>query len=219
MLSTPPSLLTIGLCALAMAGGAALLTTPTTGDLNSYFSPESLKAGATCPGKPGDGEPAVDDFRAEWYAKVWRAADEPSLYLQSQEAKASSRRTYRFTLLPSFRSPAIVRLDERPDGRFRMTATRLFSPEPTAPGHRTTRIERILTVAESQGILNQLENSKVMSLAPAVCDQGADGSHWIIEGIEGGQLHYADRWAPEAGPIRDVGIGFLALAGWNADPR
>jgi len=216
MLSSPSPLLTIGLCALAMAGGAVLLTTPTTGDLNSYFSPESFQTGMTCPGEPDDGAPAVDDFRAEWYAKVWRSADEPSLYLKSRDPVASARRIYRFTLIPSFRSPMVVRLEGRDGGRFLMTATRLFSPGLAGPGRRATRVERLLTVAESQAILNRLESGRVMDVAPATCRQGADGSQWIIEGVEGRRFHYIDRWSPRDGPVHDVGLAFLALTGWDA---
>lgn len=218
MLSAPPPLLIAAFCALAVSGGAVLLTTPTTGDLNSYFSPESFQRGAACPGQPGDGEPAVDDFRAEWYAKVWRAADEPSLYLQSREARTAARRTYRFTWLRTFHAPVTVRLDERDGGRFWMTAKRLSGAGGYDPGQVADTVERMLTVDEARAVLERLDSSKIMSADPVLCHYGADGAQWIFESVENGKLRYADRWAPKSDPVRDVGLIFLSLTGWKLEP-
>jgi hypothetical protein len=42
---------------------------------------------------------------------------------------------------------------------------------------------------------------------------GTDGSQWIIEGVENGRYRVDDRWSPDAGPIRELGLGMIDLAG------
>jgi hypothetical protein len=216
MLKSPPPLLAIALCALVAGIGWFVMTTPTLSDQRAYFSQEILGTIVKCPGDAPDGRPAADDLRAEWYAKVWRAADEPSLYLQSRDAKPPLRRTYRFTWLRTFHAPVVVRLDERDGGRFWMTAKRLSGKGGYDPGQVTGKTERFLTPDETRAILGLLDRAK--TVAPTSCDMGLDGSQWILEGVEGGKLSYADRWSPKAGPVHKVGLAFLGLTGWKLDP-
>jgi hypothetical protein len=218
MLTSPPLLPTVSLCALLAGLGWAVTTTPTQEDLNAYFSPESFTKAPLCP--PGVfAGPPVDDFRAEWYAKIWRAADERSLYRQAREAGPSSRRTFRFTLIPSFAAPIVVRLDERPDGRLAMTAKRLSGLGGYGPGVVSAKIERVLTPDETRVLLRTLDDTRIRTAQSGECDAGLDGTQWVFEGVEAGKLHYVDRWSPERGPVRKVGLAFLALTGWPPERR
>jgi len=218
MLTSPPPLLTVSLCAVVTAVGWMIMATPTLGDQAAYFSPENFNTTVKCVGGLAGKRPVVDDFRAEWYSKVWRAADEPSLYLRTRAAKPPLRRTYRFSWLRTFHAPIVVRLEERDGDRYWMTAKRLSGAGGYDPGQVTAKIERLLTRDETRRILGLLESSKVMAATPAACDMGLDGSQWIFEGVENGRLRYADRWSPKAGPTHDVGLAFLGLTGWKLDP-
>jgi len=208
----------MALCALTMALAGWVLATPTPGDLASYFSPESFTKTVKCPEYADGSMTVVDDFTAEWYANVWRAADEPSLYRQTHQTTAPGLRTYRFTWLPTFHSPVTVRLEERAPGRFWMTAKRLSVAGGYDPGHLTDKVERLLTPDETQPILTLLKKTRVTSAEPAICDSGADGARWIFEGIESGKLHYINRWSPRTGPVHDIGLAFLDLTSWSHAP-
>lgn len=218
MLTSPPPLLTVSLCALATTAGWMVMTTPTLGDQAAYFAPENFNTTVKCLAGIADGRTVVDDFRAEWYSKVWRAAGEPSLYLQTRDAKPPLRRTYRFSWLRTFHAPIIVRLEERDGDQYWISAKRLSGAGGYDPGQVTGKIERLLTPDETRRILGVLKSSKAMTAAPAGCDTGLDGSQWIFEGVEDGKLRYADRWSPKTGPIHDVGLAFLGLTGWKLDP-
>jgi hypothetical protein len=45
---------------------------------------------------------------------------------------------------------------------------------------------------------------------PVNDQRGTDGSQWIIEGVKGGLYHVLDRWSPEKGIVRELGL-ILAL--------
>ena len=38
---------------------------------------------------------------------------------------------------------------------------------------------------------------------------GFDGAQWVIEGIDHGTYHLIDRWSPEHGPVRELGLYFI----------
>jgi hypothetical protein len=40
----------------------------------------------------------------------------------------------------------------------------------------------------------------------------ADGAQWILEVVDGHAYHFVDRWSPESGIMRDVGLSLMALA-------
>ena len=40
-------------------------------------------------------------------------------------------------------------------------------------------------------------------------DRGVDGAQWIIEGARNGTYHIVDRWSPEDGEIRALGLLML----------
>jgi hypothetical protein len=209
-------LLIAGLFTAVVALGAAIISAPTRGDLASYFPPETFTTAVNCAAAGQTAPPPMDDFRAEWYGKIWRAADEPSLYVQAHDTSRPARRTFRFTLIPTFKAPIVVRLDERPDGRMAMTAKRLSGQGGYDPGQLAGKIERVLTHAETSAVLRVLEDSRIMTVSSGDCAWGLDGTQWIFEGVETGRVHFVDRWSPEHGPVHDVGATFLALTGWGA---
>jgi hypothetical protein len=46
----------------------------------------------------------------------------------------------------------------------------------------------------------------------------ADGAYWIVEVLDGGAYHVADRWSPESEIIYEVGTRFMALSGRQFGP-
>ena len=44
-------------------------------------------------------------------------------------------------------------------------------------------------------------------------DVGMDGAQWIIEGVSGGNYHLVERWSPEEGEVREIGMELLKLSG------
>jgi hypothetical protein len=55
------------------------------------------------------------------------------------------------------------------------------------------------------------------SLPSHVNDQtGTDGSQWIVEGVNEGKYHIADRWSPDKGPVRELSVNLaVGLAQMN----
>ena len=44
---------------------------------------------------------------------------------------------------------------------------------------------------------------------------GLDGAQWILEGIMDGRYQIADRWSPQRGPVRTLGLMMTKLAKLN----
>ncbi|WP_420143745.1 hypothetical protein [Sphingobium sp.] len=42
---------------------------------------------------------------------------------------------------------------------------------------------------------------------------GLDGAHWLIELSDADGLHFAERWSPRDGVVRDTGMALITLAG------
>ena len=68
---------------------------------------------------------------------------------------------------------------------------------------------RPLTRTQSEWFLGLVTNKFWNAQAKAEKDAGLDGSQWIIEGIQNGRYHIEDKWSPETGPIRDLGLAMV----------
>ncbi|TAJ69884.1 MAG: hypothetical protein EPO51_20370 [Phenylobacterium sp.] len=160
----------------------------------------------------------IEDFEAEWYSTHLRAAQEASLYLASQEVASRETRTYRFTWLRSFHAPVVVRIDELRGGAMRLTAKKLSGAGGYGPGRVEARVERLLTRDEVSRLNKTLSTGQVLDLPPRDCSPGVDGANWIVEASERGSYRYINRWSPERGPVRDLGVLLLGFTGWRLDP-
>lgn len=159
---------------------------------------------------------AMDDFQNDWYSRFWRAAEEPSLYLQSQKVKAL--RSERFTWLRSFHEPVVVRLDWLPDGQVRMTAKELTGAGGYDPGGIERTEQRLLTVQELERLEAARHSLKPYQRPVVVCSGGADGARWLLEASEAGSYVFIDRWTPGGGPVHAYGQMLVALTGWRYEP-
>ena len=145
-----------------------------------------------------------DQFKAKWYSQELKLLEEPSLLKQSKNPSCESNR---FLWLRSFHHPVAIRLDMRADGIGVLTTKVASGAGGFRPGHLVENTSRPLTREQTQAFLTRLLRVSFWSLPSHVNDEtGTDWSQWVIEGVRGGKYHLADRWSPDSGPVRELGI-------------
>jgi hypothetical protein len=158
----------------------------------------------------------VSKVENDWYPRHWEAADEPSLNERSNSPAAAETSTLRFTWLPSFQHPVIVRI-ERTGNEARLVAKQLSGQGGYEPGTIEREVRRPLSAAEVAKLDVILSTTKVLEQRPTECDSGLDGSQWIVEGVNRDGYLFVNRWSPEKGPVREFGEFALLLTGWTID--
>lgn len=148
---------------------------------------------------------ALGSSRVDWYSRQLTALQEPSLYAMRTERAAE---VYRFLWLRTFHHPVAVRVVCKEDGdmivckmcagaggyepgRLMLNRSASFSP------HQKTQLKALL------------ESSRFWELPSKDTSFGLDGSHWIVEAVKDGRYHIVDRWSPESGAVRDLGLFFI----------
>lgn len=160
--------------------------------------------------------PVLDDYEAAWFASELRGLKERPLY-----PVATGKQTLRFTWLRSFHSQVSVRVETLPDGSAHLHAVR--GPQIRGATERGERgcgatdsvctLTRPLSAAETSRL--EAASKAVFAAAPNDCRLGTDGARWIIEEAENGQYSFAQRWSPQSGPVRDLGLVMLGMTGWT----
>ena len=178
-----------------------------------YFAPALFEQSIEC-GPQGFGrQPVIDTFEADWYGEELRGFDEPSLYRASLTPEASAR-SLRFTWLRSFHDPIVVRIERVADGGAQLTAGQ--RAKGGRPGSQTRRVSRRLTPDEVRELDAVLIRTALSEQPPKFCDVGTDGARWIIEAVEPSTGYvYVNRWSPQDGPIRELGLHMFGLTGWQ----
>jgi len=192
---------------LAVAILAALLSGQTPIAKESYFPQDSLD------------ETAVSSrSREQWYSEHLRALKEPSLW---DSSKSQKLQTYRFLWLRTFDRPISVRLDVQQDGTSLLTTKITNGQGGYKPGKLVVNKSRKLTKDQTTWFLERMEEVSFWKLASfekpyeigpngeKVDLIGVDGAEWIVEGVKDGKYHVVDRWSPEKGPVRVLGIVML----------
>jgi len=157
----------------------------------------------------------VSDFEAKWYSGQLSAAQEPSLYEAAQGNRQSIGSTVRFTWLRTFHSPVMVRVEGLGSTSPRLIAKQLSGAGGYAPGLVNKRIERNLSPAEANALKAVLSSTRVFESVPAECGLGTDGAQWIVESVDGTGYHFVNRWTPERGGVRELGMAMLKLTDWQ----
>lgn len=199
---------------LACEAGSSGKTTiqPSTAGIR-YF-PESLgRPSYLCYGKC---QPVISEIESRWYPHFWEAAAEPSLYAASQRQMEKRDFVVRFTWLRSFHHPVFVRITQSA-GRTKLIATELSGQGGYDAGQVQRRVEREVSAAEAGALAKILMRSPIFDQTSGVCDFGMDGAQWIFERADQNGYRLVQRWSPETGPARDLGMTLLKLTGWTFD--
>ena len=173
-----------------------------------YFDPALYTGTYPCSFPVSGWKPGPLDREAEgWFSGPLRTVGEPSLYLQK-----SHTTTLRFTFLPAFVEPIIVRIDDLYGDHPRLTATRVVDQVIVREG--PNRITRDLTPAEVAPIRDFLASSRVLDLPPDSCLSAPDGMIYLIEANGPGGYRFINRWGIDDGPVYDLANRMFRLTGW-----
>lgn len=153
------------------------------------------------------GNPKVDSFKAKWYTEQLTALQEPSLFKLRQD---SSVQSYRFLWLRTFHHPVAIRVLIQPDGTGTLVMKMADGAAGYKPGSLTLNKAESLTRDRVKSVVEKIQHLNYWVL-PARDPKapGFDGAQWIVEGIAHGQYRLVDRWTPESGPVRELGLYFL----------
>ena len=187
--------------------------TPSPGEL--YIEPSLLRPSLTCQVNHPVRIPAIDKAGSNSLGSAWRAANEKAIYKIAPE---TGIKIYRLTLLRTFREPIIVRLEEDPKGRVRITSSQLAGQGGYPPWFLERQASRQLSRVEIADFKKDLAAAKLPSLQPAICQYGADGETWTFEVNENGRYVFVRRWGVWNGPLRELGDNYLRLTGWDLRP-
>ena len=187
-----------------------------------YFPPAFATKPFTCtyPTKGGlkslKGE-ILSEFESGWYSEQLRAAGEPSLYQMSLKPRGAQDETLRFTWLRSFH-PAVVIVRIEMGRAPRLIAAQLSGAGGYAPGTLAHNIDRALTPQEVARLRAAMSRTQVLAMPPRDCNRGLDGAEWLIEDVDSHGYHFIDRWTPEKGGVRELGLFLVGLTGWQIKP-
>ena len=153
--------------------------------------------------------PDLNSFVVDWYSKQLTALHEPSLW---EISKSSKLEIYRFLWLRTFHAPIVIRLNINSDRTGALTVKATSGKGGYEPGELIKDESRSLSKAEAQSFLDMIEKQKYWSLPTKEEDPNVvnlDGAQWVLEGVRNGTYKIVDRWSPEEGSIRKLGIRFL----------
>lgn len=151
----------------------------------------------------------LDSFINSWYSKNLIAFNEPSLYELSSDTNIIC---YRFVCLRTFDNPFLIRILQNKDGTGLLYFKRSSGAGGYEPGELIEEKTIVISKENMNKLLNKIENEHYWKLDNKDRSMGCDGSQWIIEGIKNGNYHLVDRWSPETGSIKVLGLYFIELA-------
>jgi hypothetical protein len=146
----------------------------------------------------------IEKFRSDRYSDQLAALQEPSLW---EVSKAQKTESYRFLWLRTFHHPIAIRVDLGADGTAQMTAKMTSGAGGYDPGKLIENWTLTINSGETKRFLGQIDEHNFWKLSSD--DKvlgGPDGARWIIEGIKPGTYHIVDRWSPQDGDVRAIGL-------------
>jgi len=155
-----------------------------------------------------DENPQQNEQVAQGYTQFLKALQEPSLL---DEAKTGTE-AYRFLWLRSFHNPIAVRLNMNKDGTSLLTVKVTSGRGGYEPGKLTKTTARELSTRETEWFLSRVQELGYWDLPtrePKNDVIGLDGAMWVLEAVKGGKYKVVDRWSPEKGPVRVLGLMML----------
>jgi hypothetical protein len=156
-----------------------------------------------------------NDFIVEWYSQQLKALQEPSLWETSKSIKGQ---VYRFLWLRSFNHPVVVRLNVNDDGTGTLVTKVGDGQGGYPPGKLIENRTQDLSKQQTQRFLDEVKELKYWDLPsreetnPEVVN--LDGARWVVEAVRRVNYKIVDRWSPEKGPIKTLGLTMtIELAG------
>lgn len=148
----------------------------------------------------------LDSAVSRWYSEHLSALREPSLF----QEKDSNVQIYRFLWLRTFHHPVAVRVIILSDG----SATVMTKMADGTGGYKPGKLILDKTealVPEKAQILSEKVRRLLYAPVPLRVQEnnGRDGAQWILEGMDHGRYRLIERWRPQDGPVRDLGLYFL----------
>jgi hypothetical protein len=180
-----------------------------------YFPLALTQSGVLCNDLPRKCLPTLSGLEFDWYSEQLAAAEEPSLYRASQRPRRADAQTIRFTWLRSFHSPVMVRIEGARAQGYQLIAKELSGAGGYEPGKVARTVNRRLNADEARRLNEMLARTRLFALPAKDCLMGCDGASWLFESVDGNGYHFLDRWTPEDGPVKDMGMFLLGLSGWR----
>jgi hypothetical protein len=193
---------------LLIAATAVLFVAQKSAPQIDYFPPGIL-----------DETPQSSQFKEQWYSDQLRDLKEPSLWQVSKTQKAQ---TYRFLWLRSFHHPISVRLDVGEDGTAVVTTKITSGQGGDEPRKLIVNKSHSLTKEQTAWFLDRIKETgfwdlptyettedKVGPTGEKTVEVHVDGAEWILEGVKDGKFKIVDRWSPEKGSVRALGLTML----------
>jgi hypothetical protein len=159
----------------------------------------------------GENEDVVSPL-ATHVESVLSALNEGPLY---QKEEKPPLRVYRFTWLRAFHPATVVTLSFGPHLPAHL-AVRSLSPNSMLPQFPCAEDRgRAVDDQSVDSLVQAFRRVQFLGLPSYEPKYGVtlDGAMWIIEAVEPSVYHAVYRHSPESGPIRELGMEFLRLAG------
>ena len=154
--------------------------------------------------------PQADGFLQVVFSSHLAFVDEPRLCCGAQFDGAA----YRLALFRSFDPTIVIRLQRAPSGEWLLHTKTVDGNPDREKRADPTAVVRQVSAEETSTLLVAFERADFWSLpSKDPRASGLDGSHWVIEARVGDRYHYAVRWSPEAGRVREIGDVFLERSG------
>ena len=149
----------------------------------------------------------LNQFVSDWYSKQLQGLEEPSLW---ELSKTQGSQSYRFLWLRTFHHPVAIRVDINADGTSRLTTKMTSGAGGYGPGKLIRNDVKTLTKERTDWFLQVIEQNSFWKLPTRdETRMGFDGAQWIVEGVKDGNYHIVDRWSPERGEIRAIGLAMI----------
>lgn len=189
---------------LAFALFAGLLASKREG----FFDPVLYRTNYPCSLEARETPGPLDPDIESWFAAPLRSVGERPLW----NAKFGGKTTLRFTFLPAFVEPVIVRIDDLYGPSPRLTATRHVDQVHVDAG--PDHFVRDLSKEDVAPLIALISNSAVLDLAPDSCISGVDGAVYLIEANGPSGYRFINRWSVEEGAVYDLANAMYRLTGW-----
>jgi hypothetical protein len=190
---------------LAFALFAGLLASKREG----FFDPVLYRTNYPCSLEARETPGPLDSDIESWFAAPLRSVGERPLW----NAKTDGKTTLRFTFLPAFVEPVIVRIDDLYGPSPRLTATRHVDQVHVDAG--PDHFVRNLSQEDVAPLIALISNSAVLDLLPDSClVGGTDGMIYLIEASGPDGYRFINRWAVQEGEVYELANAMYRLTGW-----